>query len=94
MANVLQAGGSGFGGRGGRGAGVHAAFHLFQAHVPFVSGAVHAAGVLYETHGGGGGGRGGGCTGMLQRDEFQKQGFTHFALSLMAGHGGGAGPTR
>ena len=64
VANVLQAGGSGCGGAGGLGAGVHATFHLFQAHVPFVS--VHAVDVLYEQHLGGGGGGGGGSGGMLQ----------------------------
>ena len=76
---------------GGRGAGVHASFHLLQAQVPFV--AVHAAGVACEQHGGGGGGGGGGSGGMPQWDEFQMQGLRHLALALMAGHGGG-GPTR
>ena len=92
-ANVLQAGGIGDGGHGGCGAGVQAKFHTFHAHVKFVTGAVHAAGVLYEQHGGGGGGGGGG---MLQWDEFQMHGLRQWPLSLMAGHGGGgggAGPT-
>ena len=72
-------------------------FHLFQAQVPFVAGAVHAPGVVCEPHGGGGGGGGGGGDGMPQWDEFQMQGLRHLALALMAGHGGGgggAGPTR
>ena len=95
--NALQAGSGGGSGRAGGGAGVHAAFHVFQVHVPFVSGAVHAAEVLCEKHGGGGGGGSGGGGGMLQCDEFQMHGLRQWPLSLTAGHGGGgggAGPIR